>query len=188
MTYIPRIKILYKEKTKVFIEENKYSSSMQIPKLQKIVLSKCIGGFISNNEKKTINYAIEDAIEEISAIAGQKAVICRSKRDESGFKLRKGTPIGVKVTLRRNKMFEFLDRLIIVALPRLRDFNGICNKCFDGNGNYTIGISEQIIFPEISIEKVKKISGMDITFVTSVTNDKEAFSLLKHLGLPFKNG
>lgn len=182
--YIPRIKILYKEKTKVFMEENKYSSYMQIPKLQKIVLNKGIGSFASDKDKKMIDYAIE----ELSAIAGQRPVTCLSKRDESKFKLRKGTPIGVKVTLRRNKMFEFLDRLITVALPRLRDFNGISNKGFDGHGNYTMGISEQIIFPEISIEKVKKISGMDITFVTSVKNDKEAFSLLKHLGLPFKNG
>lgn len=182
MTYIPRIKILYKEKTKVIIEENKYSSIMQIPKLQKIVLSKGIGSF--GTDKKMIDYAIE----EISAIAGQKAVMCLSKCDESGFKLRKGTPIGIKVTLRKDKMFEFLDRLITIAIPRLRDFNGISNKGFDGYGNYTMGISEQIIFPEISIEKVKKISGMDITFVTSVNNDKEAFSLLKHLGLPFKNG
>lgn len=184
MTYIPRIKILYKEKTKVFIEENKYSSYMQIPKLQKIVLNKCIGSFITDNDKKMINYTVD----EISAISGQKAVTCLSKRDESGFKLRKGTAIGVKVTLRRDKMFEFLDRLISVALPRLRDFDGISNKGFDGHGNYTMGISEQIIFPEISIEKVKKISGMDITFVTSVKTDKEAFYLLKHLGLPFKNG
>lgn len=184
MTYIPRIKILYKEKTKVFIKENKYSSYMQIPKLQKIVLSKCVGRFITDNDKKMINYAVE----EISEITGQRAVTCFSKRDESGFKLRKGTPIGVKVTLRRDKMFEFLDRLITVALPRLRDFNGISNKGFDGHGNYTMGISEQIIFPEISIERVKIISGMDITFVTSVKNDKEALFLLKHLGLPFKNG
>lgn len=184
MNYIPRIKILYKEKTKIFMKENIYSSYMQIPKLQKIVLSKCIGRFITDNDETMINYALE----EISAISGQRAIICRSKRDESGFKLRKGTPIGVKVTLRRDKMFEFLDRLITVALPRLRDFNGISNKGFDGYGNYTMGLSEQIIFPEISIEKVKKISGMDITFVTSVRNDKEAFFLLKHLGLPFKNG
>lgn len=184
MIYIPRIKILYKEKTKVFIRENIYSSYMQIPKLQKIVLSKCIGSFITDNDKKMIN----SAVEEISAIAGQKAIICLSKKDESGFKLRKGTPIGVKVTLRRDRMFEFLDRLISIALPRLRDFNGISKKGFDGYGNYTMGISEQIIFPEISIEKVKRISGIDITFVTSVKNDKEAFFLLKHLGLPFKNG
>lgn len=182
MIYIPSIKKLYKEKTKVFIEENKYSSCMQIPKLQKIVLSKGIGGL--KDDKKQI----ENAVEEISDIAGQRAVTCRSKRDESGFKLRKGITIGVKVTLRRDKMFEFFDRLITVALPRLRDFKGINPKGFDGHGNYTMGISEQIIFPEISIEKVKKISGMDITFVTSVKNDKEAFSLLKHLGLPFKNG
>lgn len=182
MTYIPRIKRLYQEKTKVFIEENKYSSVMEIPKLQKIVLSKGIGCFVS--DQKMIDYAVE----EISAIAGQKAITCLSKRDESGFKLRKGTPIGVKVTLRRDKMFEFLDRLITIALPRLRDFNGLSHKGFDGNGNYTMGIYEQIIFPEISIEKVKQISGIDITFVTDVKNDKEAFSLLKHLGLPFKNG
>lgn len=182
MTYIPRIKILYKEKTKVLIEENKYSSYMQIPKLQKIILSKGIGCFVS--DKKMIDYAVE----EISAIAGQRAITCLSKRDESGLKLRKGTPIGIKVTLRRDKMFDFLDRLITIAIPKLRDFNGLSNKGFDGYGNYTMGISEQIIFPEISIEKVKKISGMDITFVTDVKNDKEAFSLLKHLGLPFKNG
>lgn len=182
MTYIPRIKIMLKEKTKIFIDENKYSSIMQIPKLQKIVLNKGIGCFVS--DKKMIDYALE----EISAIAGQKAVICLSKRDEAGFKLRKGTPIGIKVTLRRDKMFEFLDRLITIAIPRLRNFNGISNKGFDGYGNYTMGISEQIIFPEISIEKVKKISGMDITFVTSVNNDKEALSLLTHIGLPFKNG
>lgn len=182
MTYIPRIKILYKEKTKVIIDENKYSSYMQIPKLQKIVLSKGIGCFVS--DKKMIDYAVE----EISAIAGQKAVTCSSKRDEYGFKLRKGTPIGIKVTLRRDKMFEFLERLINIALPRLRDFNGLSKKGFDGYGNYTMGISEQIIFPEISIEKVKKISGLDITFVTSVIIDREAFLLLKHLGLPFKNG
>lgn len=182
MTYIPRIKILYKEKTKVFIEENRYSSYMQIPKLQKIVLSKGIGCFVSDKKM------IDSSVEEISAIAGQRAITCLSKRDESGFKLRKGNPIGVKVTLRRDKMFEFLDRLITLAIPRLRDFNGLSNKGFDGYGNYTMGISEQIIFPEISIEKVKKISGMDITFVTDVKNDKEAFSLLKHLGLPFKNG
>lgn len=182
MTYIPRIKILFKQKTKILIEENKYSSIMQIPKLQKIVLSKGIGCFVS--DKKMIDYIIE----EMSSIAGQKAVLCLSKHDESGFKLRKGAPIGVKVTLRRSKMFEFLDRLITIAIPRMRDFNGINNKGFDGYGNYTMGVTEQIIFPEISIERVKKISGMDITFVTSVNNDKEAFSLLKHLGLPFKNG
>jgi len=181
MTYTPRIKILYKEKTKIFIEENSYSSCMQIPKLQKIVLSKGIGDFFE--DKKMIDYALD----EVSIIAGQRAVICLSKKDESGFKLRKGLPIGIKVTLRRDRMFEFLDRLITIALPRLRDFNGISNKGFDGYGNYTMGISEQIIFPEVSIEKVKKISGMDITFVTSVRNNKEAFSLLKHLGLPFKN-
>lgn len=176
----PRIKILYKEKTKVFIEKKKYSSYMQIPKLQKIVLSKGIGDFI--DDKKMIDYAIE----EVSAIAGQRAVTCFSKRDESGFKLRKGIPIGIKVTLRRDRMFEFLDRLVTIALPRLRDFNGISNKGFDGYGNYTMGLSEQIIFPEVSIEKVKKISGLDITFVTSVKSNKEAFFLLKHLGLPFK--
>lgn len=182
MNYIPRVKNLYKEKTKVLIEENKYTSYMQIPKLQKIVLSKGIGNFLE--DKKMIDYFLD----EVSAIAGQRAVTCLSKKDVSGFKLRKGIPIGIKVTLRRDKMFEFLDRLITIALPRLRDFNGISNKGFDGYGNYTMGISEQIIFPEISIEKVKKINGMDITFVTSVKNNKEAFSLLKHLGLPFKNG
>lgn len=182
MSYEPRIKILYKEKTKVFLQEKIYSTSMQIPKLQKIVLSKGIGDYI--DDKKMIDYVIG----EVSAIAGQRAISCLSKKDESGFKLRKGIPIGVKVTLRRDRMFEFLDRLVTIALPRLRDFNGISNKGFDGYGNYTMGVPEQIIFPEVSIEKVKKISGMDITFVTSVTNNKEALFLLKHLGLPFKNG
>lgn len=180
MVYSPRIKNLYKDKVPVLMEEFKYSSSMQIPRLKKIVLSQGLGSAVA--DKKIVDYAID----EMSAISGQKAVPCLSKRDEAGFKLRKGMPIGVKVTLRRNIMFEFLDRLITAALPRVRDFNGINPKGFDGRGNYNMGISEQIIFPEISIDKIKKISGMDITFVTSAKSDKEALSLLKHLGLPFK--
>ena len=180
MVYSPRIKNLYKNITLDLMEEFKYSSSMQIPRLKKIVLSKGVGSAVV--DKKNIEYAIQ----EMSAISGQKAVVCLSKRDEASFKLRKGMPIGVKVTLRRDIMFEFLDRLITVALPRVRDFNGINPKGFDGRGNYNMGISEQIIFPEISIDKIKKISGMDITFVTQAKNDKEAFSLLKYLGLPFK--
>ncbi|WP_103327544.1 50S ribosomal protein L5 [Bacteroidetes bacterium endosymbiont of Geopemphigus sp.] len=180
MVYSPRIKNLYKDKVPALIEEFKYSSSMQIPRLKKIVLSQGLGSAVA--DKKIVEYAIQ----EMSAISGQKAVPCLSKRDEAGFKLRKDMPIGVKVTLRRDIMFEFLDRLITAALPRVRDFNGINPKGFDGRGNYNMGISEQIIFPEISIDKIKKISGMDITFVTSSKSDKEALSLLRHLGLPFK--
>lgn len=180
MGYSPRIKSLYKEKAAVFMEEFKYSSPMQIPRLKKIVLSQGLGSAVA--DKKIIEYAIQ----EMSDISGQKAIPCLSKRDEAGFKLRKGMPIGVKVTLRRDLMFEFFDRFITAALPRVRDFQGVNTKGFDGRGNYNMGISEQIIFPEISIDKVKKISGMDITFVTSAKTDKEAYSLLKHLGLPFK--
>ncbi|WP_342226804.1 50S ribosomal protein L5 [Candidatus Walczuchella endosymbiont of Icerya purchasi] len=180
MMYLPRIKSLYKKKTSLIMEEFKYSSPMQVPILKKIIISQGIGDAVS--DKKLIKYAID----EISAIAGQKAVPCLSRKDESGFKLRKGIPVGIKVTLRGDRMFEFLDRLITVALPRVRDFNGINFKSFDGHGNYNMGISEQIIFPEISIEKINKISGMDLTFVTSAKSDEEAFSLLRHLGLPFK--
>ncbi|CAA0144182.1 50S ribosomal protein L5 [Tenacibaculum maritimum] len=181
MSYVPRLKAEYKSRiVSALTEEFGYSNVMQVPKLQKIVLSKGIGGAIA--DKKLIDYALE----ELTAITGQKAVSTISKKDVANFKLRKGMPIGAKVTLRGEKMYEFLDRLVTASLPRVRDFNGIKANGFDGRGNYNLGITEQIIYPEISIDKVKKISGMDITFVTSAATDKEAKSLLKELGLPFK--
>ncbi|PQL93924.1 50S ribosomal protein L5 [Apibacter adventoris] len=181
MQYIARPKKLYKDKIiSALREEFGYKSVMQVPKLQKIVISQGLGS--ATADKKIVDYAVD----EISLIAGQKAVACLSKKDEAGFKLRKGMPIGAMVTLRGDKMYEFLDRLVSSALPRVRDFNGIKADGFDGRGNYNLGITEQIIFPEIDIDKVKKIQGMDITFVTSAKTDKEAKALLTHFGLPFK--
>ncbi|MFV0247603.1 MAG: 50S ribosomal protein L5 [Tenacibaculum sp.] len=168
MTYVPRLKEAYKNKViKTLVKEYAYKNVMQAPKLQKIVVSKGVG--IAIADKKLIEYAID----ELTAITGQKAVSTNSKKDVANFKLRKGMPIGAKVTLRGDKMYEFLDRLITASLPRVRDFNGIANG-FDGRGNYNLGITEQIIFPEINIDQVKKINGMDITFVTSAKTDKEA--------------
>ena len=152
---------------------------MQVPKLKKIVISKGVGAAVA--DKKIIDHAVE----ELTLISGQKAVATKSKKDISAFKLRKGMPIGAKVTLRGDRMYEFLDRLITAALPRVREFQGVKNSGFDGRGNYTLGITEQIIFPEIDIDKINKISGMDITFVTSTNEDKLAKTLLKELGLPF---
>ena len=181
MSYIPRLKEDYTSRIVAALkEEYGYSNVMQVPKLEKIVLSKGVGAAIA--DKKLIDYAIE----ELSTITGQKAIATISKKDIATFKLRKGMPIGAKVTLRGIKMYEFLDRLITASLPRVRDFNGIKATGFDGRGNYNLGITEQIIFPEINIDKVNKISGMDITFVTSAPTDKEAKSLLTELGLPFK--
>ena len=154
---------------------------MEVPKLQKIVISRGVGAAVADKK------LVEHAIEELTLISGQKAVATLSKKDVSNFKLRKGMPIGARVTLRGDRMYEFLDRLLTAALPRVRDFQGIKASGFDGRGNYNLGITEQIIFPEIDIDKVAKISGMDITFVTSAQTDKEAKSLLAHLGLPFKN-
>jgi large subunit ribosomal protein L5 len=154
---------------------------MQVPRLQKICINQGIGSAVS--DKKLIDSALTD----MATITGQKAMATKSKKDISNFKLRKGVPIGIKVTLRGDKMYEFLDRLISVALPRIRDFRGVNEKSFDGKGNYTMGVTEQIIFPEIQIDKVNKIMGMDITFVTSSPTDAEAFALLKQFGLPFKN-
>ena len=153
---------------------------MQVPTLDKIVISRGVGAAVS--DKKLIDHAVE----ELTLISGQKAVATLSKKDVASFKLRKGTPIGAKVTLRGDRMYEFLDRLITIALPRVRDFQGIKSDGFDGRGNYNLGIKEQIIFPEINIDKVNKISGMDITFVTNTNSDKEAKALLTDLGLPFK--
>jgi large subunit ribosomal protein L5 len=177
----PRLKEDYNSRIKAaLIEEFGYKNEMQVPKLQKIVISKGVGAAIA--DKKLIEYALE----ELASISGQKAVSTISKKDIAVFKLRKGMPIGVKVTLRQQKMYEFLDRLVTASLPRVRDFKGIKANGFDGRGNYTLGITEQIIFPEINIDKVNKIGGMDITFVTSANTDKEAKSLLHELGIPFK--
>ena len=181
MDYTPRLKKEYKDViVNTLMKEFGYKNVMQVPKLKKIVVSKGVGGAIA--DKKMIDYAVD----EITAITGQRAIATLSKKDIANFKLRKGVPIGVKVTLRGIKMYEFLDRLITVALPRVRDFRGIKATGFDGRGNYNLGITEQIIFPEIDIDKVSKISGMDITFVTSASTDKEAKSVLANLGLPFK--
>ncbi len=182
MAYVPRLKSKYKDEIRASLKEKfQYKSVMQVPKLQKIAINQGIGG--ATTDKKLI----ENAITELTTITGQQAVAANSKKDISNFKLRKGMPIGVRVTLRDNHMYEFLDRLIAVALPRIRDFKGINDKGFDGRGNYTLGISEQIIFPEINIDQINKIMGMDITFVTSAQTDVEALELLKQFGLPFKN-
>lgn len=181
MAYIPRLKAEYNSKiVPALKEEFSYKNVMQVPKLEKIILSRGVGSAVS--DKKLIDYSID----EFSKITGQKPVATISKKDVASFKLRKGMPIGVKVTLRGERMYEFLDRFITTALPRVRDFSGIKATGFDGRGNYNLGITEQIIFPEIDIDKINKISGMDITFVTSANTDKEAKSLLSELGLPFK--
>ena len=181
MAYVARLKQEYKEKVvPALTEEFGYNNVMQVPKLEKIVISRGVGAAVA--DKKLIDYAVE----ELTTISGQKAVATISKKDVASFKLRKGMPIGAKVTLRGERMYEFLDRLITSALPRVRDFSGIKASGFDGRGNYNLGVTEQIIFPEIDIDKVNKISGMDITFVTSAETDKEAQSLLSELGLPFK--
>ena len=181
MAYVPRLRKEYDDKIKSsLIEEYSYSNVMEVPKLKKIVISRGVGGAVA--DKKLIDHAVD----ELTAITGQKAVATISKKDVATFKLRKGTPIGAKVTLRGYRMYEFLDRLITSALPRVRDFNGIKANGFDGRGNYNLGITEQIIFPEIDIDAVNRIAGMDITFVTTADTDKEAKSLLTELGLPFK--
>tara|TARA_Y200000002_G_scaffold65591_1_gene50477 strand:+ start:10 stop:561 length:552 start_codon:yes stop_codon:yes gene_type:complete len=181
MSYTPRLKKEYKQSvTKSIMESHGLVNIMQVPKLKKIVISKGVGAAVA--DKKVIDHALE----ELTLISGQKAVPTKSKKDISAFKLRKGMPIGAKVTLRGDRMYEFLDRLITAALPRVREFQGIKNSGFDGRGNYTLGITEQIIFPEIDIDKINKISGMDITFVTSTNEDNLAKTLLKELGLPFK--
>jgi len=181
MAYSPRLKEEYKGRViAALTDEFGYKNVMQVPKLTKIVISKGVGAAVA--DKKLIDYAVE----EVTTISGQKAISTLSKKDVAAFKLRKGMPIGVKVTLRGERMYEFLDRLVTSALPRVRDFNGIKATGFDGRGNYNLGVTEQIIFPEINIDKVNKISGMDITFVTTADTDKEAKSLLTELGLPFQ--
>ncbi len=181
MGYIPRLKKEYRERiVKALKEEFGYKNVMQVPKLEKIVVSRGVGAAVA--DKKLIDHAVD----ELTLITGQKAVATISKKDVAAFKLRKGMPIGAKVTLRGERMYEFLDRLVTSALPRVRDFQGIRATGFDGRGNYNLGITEQIIFPEINIDKINRINGMDITFVTSAPTDKEAKSLLAELGLPFK--
>lgn len=181
MKYIPESKYKYnKVIIPNLIKKFGYKSVMQVPKLNKIVINRGLGYAISDRK------LLDLAIEELTLITGQKAIFCLSKKDEAGFKLRKNIPIGCMVTLRKNIMYEFLDRLIIVALPRVRDFYGIKNTSFDGKGNYNLGISEQIIFPEIDIDKVKKITGMNISFITSAKTNNESKYLLLQFGLPFK--
>jgi len=182
MEYIPRLKKKYDEEiVPALMKQFNYSNTMQVPMLLKLALNQGLGEAIV--DKKLIDVGVE----EMSLIAGQKAVPTKSKRDISNFKLRRNTPIGARVTLRGVNMFEFLDRLVSVAIPRIRDFRGINEKGFDGRGNYTFGVPEQIIFTEIDIDKVHKINGMDITFVTSANTDQEAFALLKEFGIPFRN-
>jgi large subunit ribosomal protein L5 len=182
MAYVPRLKSKYNEEIVTALKDKfQYKSVMQVPRLQKIAINQGVG--VAATDKKLI----DNAINEMTTITGQKAIPAKSKKDISNFKLRKGMPIGVRVTLRDNNMYEFLDRLIAVALPRIRDFKGINDKGFDGRGNYTLGVTEQIIFPEINIDQINKIMGMDITFVTTAKTDVEALELLKQFGLPFKN-
>lgn len=182
MSYVPRLKKKYKEEVLPALQEQfQYKSVMEVPRLVKICLNQGVGS--ATQDKKLVDVAID----EMSIIAGQKAVITKARQSISNFKLREGMPIGARVTLRNERMYEFLDRLITVALPRVRDFRGISDKSFDGRGNYSVGITEHIIFPEIDIDKVSKITGLDITFVTTARTDAEALALLKGMGLPFKN-
>lgn len=181
-TYTPRLEKKYREEViPALMKKFAYKSIMQTPKLEKINLNRGVNGAVT--DKKLVDVALD----EMSTISGQKAVSTMSKKDISNFKLRKNMPIGARVTLRGDKMYEFLDRLIAVALPRVRDFRGVNEKSFDGRGNYTMGVTEQIIFPEIDIDKVTKITGLDITFVTTAQTDEEAYELLKELGMPFRN-
>lgn len=182
MSYIPRLKTKYKEEiVSSLMEQFNYKSIMQVPRLTKVCINQGVGG--ATQDKKLV----DNALQEMTLIAGQKAVPTKARKSISNFKLREEMTIGARVTLRDEKMYEFLDRLIAVALPRVRDFRGVNDKSFDGRGNYTMGVTEQIIFPEIDIDKVSKISGMDITIVTTANTDAEALALLKALGMPFKN-
>ncbi len=182
MNYTPRLRTKYAEEVVPALQKQfNYKNPMEVPKILKISLNQGLGDAITDKK------LIDSGVNEMTMIAGQKAVSTRSRKDISNFKLRRGMPIGVRVTLRGNRMYEFLDRLIAVSLPRVRDFRGINEKGFDGRGNYTLGVSEQIIFPEINIDKISKINGMDVTFVTTAKTDKECLALLKEFGLPFKN-
>jgi large subunit ribosomal protein L5 len=180
--YSPRLADKYKKDVvPALMKRFSYDSVMQVPKLEKICLNRGVNGAVT--DKKLVDIAVD----ELTNITGQKAVATISKKDISNFKLRKAMPIGARVTLRGTKMYEFLDRLISSALPRVRDFKGINEKAFDGRGNYTLGVTEQIIFPEIDIDKVNKITGLDITFVTTASTNEEAYELLKEMGMPFRN-
>jgi large subunit ribosomal protein L5 len=181
-TYKPRLATKYtKDVVPALVKKFNYTTMMQAPRLEKICLNRGVNGAVT--DKKLVDISLE----ELSTISGQKAVSTMSKKDISNFKLRKAMPIGARVTLRGDKMYEFLDRLIAVALPRVRDFKGVNEKSFDGRGNYTLGVTEQIIFPEIDIDKVNRITGLDITFVTTANSDEEAYELLKELGMPFRD-
>src|SRR5580765_8227733 len=180
--YSPRLADKYKkEVVPALMKKFGYKSVMQAPKLAKICLNRGVNGAVADKK------LVEITVDELTLITGQKAVSTISKKDISNFKLRKGIPIGARVTLRGERMYEFLDRLISAALPRVRDFKGVNDKSFDGRGNYTLGVTEQIIFPEVDIDKVNKITGMDITFVTTANTNEEAYELLKELGMPFRN-
>jgi len=182
VNYQPRLQVKYKDEVvSALMKKFNYTSVMQVPKLVKICLNQGVKGSVSDKK------LVDDAVKEMTMIAGQKAVPTMSKKDISNFKLRKNMPIGARVTLRGSNMFEFMDRLVSISLPRVRDFKGINDKAFDGYGNYTFGVTEQIIYPEIDIDKVSRISGMDITFVTTARTNEEAYELLKELGMPFKN-
>lgn len=182
MEYTPRLKTKYFEEiVPALTKQFEYKNRMEVPKITKISVNQGLGNAIVDKK------LIDTGIEEMTMITGQKAVETKSKKDISNFKVRRGVPIGVRVTLRGDKMYEFLDRLVALAIPRIRDFRGINDKGFDGRGNYTFGVPEQIIFPEIDIDNVNNINGMDITIVTTARNDKEALALLKEFGLPFKN-
>ncbi|RYE21177.1 MAG: 50S ribosomal protein L5 [Sphingobacteriales bacterium] len=181
-TYIPRLQKKYKDEVvPALMKKFGYSTVMQCPRLVKICLNQGVKGSVADKK------LIDDAVNEMTNISGQKAVPTLSKKDISNFKLRKAMPIGTRVTLRSTNMYDFLDRFVSVSLPRVRDFKGINEKSFDGRGNYTMGVTEQIIFPEINIDKIARISGMDITFVTTASTNEEAYELLKELGMPFKN-
>jgi large subunit ribosomal protein L5 len=180
MKYTPNLKTKYRQEVvPALMKEFSYKTVMQVPRLQKIVINQGIGAAVADKKM------VETAINELSLITGQKAYATKSRKDISNFKLRKDVPIGVKVTLREERMYEFLERLINASLPRIRDFKGINNK-MDGRGNYTLGITEQIIFPEIDIDKISKLFGMEMSFVTSAKTDEEGFALLREFGLPFK--
>jgi large subunit ribosomal protein L5 len=181
-TITPRLRDKYKtDVIPALMKRFSYKSVMQVPKLEKIALNRGVNGAVT--DKKLVDIALD----ELTTISGQKAIATMSKKDISNFKLRKNMPIGARVTLRGEKMYEFLDRLISVSLPRVRDFKGVNEKSFDGRGNYTMGVTEQIIFPEIDIDKVNRITGLDITFVTTAKSDEEAYELLRELGMPFRN-
>ncbi len=180
-TYKPRLKEQYHKTVVPALQKQfGYKTAMQVPALKKIAINQGLGAALSDRKM------VEAAVNEMTAITGQKAVTSKSRKDIANFKLRKGVPVGVRITLRGDHMFEFIDRLISAALPRIRDFRGVNETGFDGSGNYTLGITEQIIFPEINMDKVSKIMGMDITFVTSAKTDKEARALLEAFGMPFK--